>query len=298
MGLERRISRENSPVTLAQSVSSFYQSIDFQKLLTINTQLAYRGDLDSFHLFLRERGIHRACEIKNGDIRDFLSRFVPATSNRKRAALKKYFNWANTQGEIYHNPVENTPLVKTESSLSLDYLSRMEVVELLVKAKENKRDLTLITTALETGALVSEIIGLDVEDISPIDHDHVSLRFKRRGTERTERIADRDNIFKTFLETLPKSGPLFRSHYRQRISGSPRLTRQGAWLLVQNYGKKIGRPNLSPQVLRNTFLMNFSGQTEELSKDLGVTISSTIRLVARRHLTMAESSQTPQTPEP
>lgn len=299
MGLEREASTESPGVAFSESVTRYYQSGAFKVLLSSNTQTAYRQDLSRLDQYLKERRISLLCQIKDGHIRGFLQQFTPGTSNRRRAGLKKYFMWANTQGEIGQNPIENIPHLETEPHLLLDYLSQRDVTELLAKAKKNKRDLVLITLMLGTGVNISEILGLNVEDVSLANPDLVSLKFAKRTKKRTVLIQDKERVIRTYLGTIPESGPFFRGYYEpHQLAGRERLTRQGTWLLVQNYGEKIGRPNLSPRVLRYTFLMNFSGQTEELSEDLGVTISSTIKLVARQRLTMAESSQTPQIPEP
>src|SRR5204863_7587825 len=117
---------------------------------------------------------YSAAAVTPTDIRDYRShlltveRRAPATINRRLAALRKFFQWAQADGLIKDEaPTEK---VKGVGSVprSPKWLEKKEVDRLLRAAERsaNKRDLAILSTLRHTGLRVSELCALTLDDIT------------------------------------------------------------------------------------------------------------------------------------
>ena len=106
----------------------------------------------------------------------------PASVNRKLAALRAYFRWAQDAGRIASNPLRNIRDVRQASSRSAPrWLTRQETYALLraaskavqlaeakgrtMSANEARRDKAILALFLHAGLRVSELCALEKGDI-------------------------------------------------------------------------------------------------------------------------------------
>lgn len=301
MGQESLDFTQESPIDsdIPGARDQFYLSQRFRDF-SDNTKTNYKGDLEDFRRFLNEQGFTRLRSITEEAVLSYLNQYQnrQTLAARRLAALKGFFGWAATENIIEQNPTKNISIKqatrKEQRERSLGYLNKNEVEKLM--AETNKpRDKAFITIALKTGASVSEILALNIEDIIKISPLQTAVRFKRRGGEKLINLDEEASEIVMALAILQKQGPLFTSDSTN--SEGKRISRWGILQAIKFYGRTIGRADLSQRILRNTFVINSPiNNTQELSKHLGIDPSSASILLSRRRITL--SNQTPQIPAP
>lgn len=90
----------------------------------------------------------------------------PATINRALASLSAFFRWAKDEGLASGDPTERVKKLK-EVRLSPRSLGRKEQMALMraAQAAGRARDVAVMTLLLHTGLRVSEVCGLNLEDV-------------------------------------------------------------------------------------------------------------------------------------
>lgn len=186
---------------------------------------------------------------------------------RKLACLKTFFKHFYRKGAIKENVCQlldspkqhEKPIVRLESN---EVIALLEVVEkgegltakqLRYHRLTVKRDLAILVLFLKTGIRVSELIGLNIEDLDFANHSFV---ITRKGGSRVILYFDEEvgQALSTYLEERRQKGthdpryPLFISLQKKRMSVS------AVQNLVQKYAK-IAAPlkRISPHKLRSTF---------------------------------------------
>lgn len=164
------------------------------------------------------------------DIRGFLVYLTTTLQNkqsavnRKLSALRSYYKYLNINGIISENPTENIESPSKAKRLP-KFLTLNESLELLksVSGANYERDYAIITLFLNCGLRVSELVGINLRDIS---FDQGTIRIIGKGNK--ERIlylndACIDAINK-YLAVRPKNvkqeaaNALFISRNHNRIS--------------------------------------------------------------------------------
>lgn len=177
-----------------------------------------------------------------------------ATRSRKVSSLRSFFRYLTDKtGKLSKNPVQELETPKLKKALP-KYLTLEQCLELLSKVggKTPERDYCILTLFLNCGMRLSELVGLDLNDI------HLtSATMKITGKGNKERMvylndACIDSI-KRYMTVRPKEGlidrqALFISGQRKRIS--PKTVQY----LVKKYLAKIdlGGPGYSVHKLRHT----------------------------------------------
>lgn len=198
-------------------------------------------------------------------IRSFLTflgeqQYSPATMARKIATLRSFYKWAERRGFSDTNPMT---LIRTpRQGKRLPKAITIEQVERLLAAPSDSdvlgcRDRAMLETLYSTGIRVSELVGLNSEDLDvPGEALHV------RGKGRKERIvplgAHALAAIGRYIELLksdprnPQPGvrgkPLFINKHGGRLSS--RSVRRK----LDKYLKQVGLdPTISPHTLRHSF---------------------------------------------
>ena len=149
-----------------------------------------------------------------------------------------------------------------------------EVIELFryLKAFSSQRVSLIFSFFLDTGARLSEVVSLDVDDVHLQDG-----WVKVYGKGRRERIPPLGKALKRDLGTyLATILPQIAQEDEQALfvtQQGTRYTRQGMSTLVKSKLKKVGvKGHYGPHKLRNTFATNYlrnKGQLEQLRIVLG-----------------------------
>ena len=179
-----------------------------------------------------------------------------ATVARSMASLKGFFAFLVSQHSIAENPVFEIPREKAEKKLPQVLTSR-EVDLLLDQPKcvdmKGFRDKAMLETLYATGMRVSEMIALNVDDIS------ISGAFvKCEGSGKLRIIP----LYPAAVKALA----VYISDIRPRMTADPeecalfvnvngdRMTRQGFWKIIKQYqtSARITK-DITPHTLRHSF---------------------------------------------
>jgi integrase/recombinase XerD len=232
-----------------------------------NTINAYRGDLAQLLSFYQAKQIGVWSEVKKKDVETYLRHledraYARATVARKIAAARSFFQFLLGEKIVPVNPAAEIASVRVRKR-EPERLSSQEVERLLHEAGQGRqalRDRALLAL-LTTGLSASEAISLDVKDVE-LGRGRVFVR-GRRGQERT--IELRPTVVESLRrylsagrpETAEEDGAFFLNYRGQR------LTRQGLWLVVKNWGEAAGvESEVSPRLLRHS-AEEIKGQSKE-----------------------------------
>ena len=181
-----------------------------------------------------------------------------ATRSRKVSSLRSFFRYLTDKtGKLAKNPVQELETPKLKKSLP-KYLSLEQSLDLLSQELKNAnektrdRDYCILTLFLNCGMRLSELVGLNLDDVHLTD---ATMKITGKGNkERMVYLNDACiDAVKRYLAVRPNDGlidrkALFISAQRKRIS--PKTVQY----LVKKYLSKIdlGGPGYSVHKLRHT----------------------------------------------
>ena len=174
------------------NVESFLRYLRYEKNYSSYTVLFYKKDLEQFVEF--RRGLRSDAEVmpvESDDVRNWIislseQGMSPRTISRKISALRSYYKFVQSRGEVVDNPVVGVKLPKTRKTLpSFVRPERMEQLldaDVSVDDFELMRDRLIVAMLYETGMRRAELIGL--QDVA-VDNNTCELRvLGKRNKER------------------------------------------------------------------------------------------------------------------
>jgi len=181
---------------------------------------------------------------------------APATIRRQISALRTYFRFLVGEGHAARDPSERLETPKQWRTLPA-VLSVAEVEKLLEPASEEPlamRDRALLEFAYATGARVSEVVGVKLQDL--VYEEGLVRVFGKGAKERVVPIGRRAlgavalyaREVRPSLDRGKGKGVLFLN-----ARGTP-LSRVGAWGIIKQAARRAGlTKRVTPHTLRHTF---------------------------------------------
>jgi integrase/recombinase XerD len=243
---------------LKEAIKDFIDFLKIERGYSENTTEAYQHDLAQFSKFAKGKSVEKIDRNAIKNYIDFMNDqgFSAASIERKMACLKSFFHYAMREGKVKEDPTLDFSLPKKAKRLP-KALSMSETVRLLMSARGKDpmllRDAALLEFLYATGMRASEIIGLNIADIN------FSVSFVRCfGKGSKERVVPVGRAaLNAIKEYLDKGRPEFPEKDKDALfldKNGERLRRQGLWLIVKKYVKKLGtKQNTSPHTLRHSF---------------------------------------------
>ena len=265
-------------------VDRFLKFLEAEKNASPHTIKNYRSDLVEFFRFL---GKNSPSEVNYLAIRRFLAHlkekdFLRTTVSRKLACLKSFFKYLTREHLVAANPASGIATPKRERRLP-SFLETKEVEHLLESTKgdswEIKRDRAILETLYSSGIRVSELVGLDWNDM-----DLLSGLIKVRGKGKKERIvpigscagnAIKEYMDATAVDSSNRSFPLFLNRSKTRLTD--RSVRRITLKCAKRAALKKG---ISPHTLRHTFATHLL--------DRGADLRSVQELLGHAHLSTTQ----------
>lgn len=212
-------------------------------------------------VYLEGQGIYEASKVTKTCLNSYilyLERQGKATTTISRvlASIKAFFHYEFGEGKIRRDPAELLKTPKIEKKPPV-ILTVKEVDAFLQQpdgssAKEI-RDKAMLELLYATGIRVSELIGLQVDDVN------LTVGFITCRDGQKERMIP---FGKTATQSLRRylsdaRGKLLKGVESEWLftncSGKP-MSRQGFWKIVKFYGEKAGiREDITPHTLRHSF---------------------------------------------
>lgn len=263
-------------------IEKFVRYLEIEKNYSAHTILNYKLDLQGFNKFIAGTELEK---IDYLSLRKYLAvlkekNFQNRTVGRRLSALRSFFRFLCREGHIKTNPILMLSSPKLEKHLP-SFMTEDEVYRLIESAfaKTQKdlyglRDRAILEVFYSSGLRISELVGLNLEDI-----DFISGILKIRGKGKKERIVPIGETalaaVSKYLEKRKKQGDvLFLNNHNRRI------TTRGVRFLLVKYLKASGtKPGVSAHTFRHSFathLLNRGADLRTVQELLGhANLSST-----------------------
>jgi len=267
--------REARRAALHLAFDDYLAHLQIERGLSGNTVAAYRRDLDRYGDFLARRGRASLAEVRPGDVTDYVlvvrdgsdGRSALATTSTARAvaAVRGLHKYAYAEGATDADPAARVrpPAMgrRLPHPISIDQVTR-----LLSTPPEDTplglRDRALLELLYATGARISEVVALDVDDVADLRDpgaDFAALRLVGKGGK--ERQVPVGSYARAALAAyLVRARPGLASSGRMASPAlflntlGRRLSRQSAWAVLQTTAQRANlAEHISPHTLRHSF---------------------------------------------
>jgi integrase/recombinase XerD len=240
---------------------SYINYIKLEKGLTENTILSYQADLDKFSAFLGQSQL-AIVDVERSVVIDFLNSLHQKGLDSRSIAralvtLRNFFQFLVFEKTLNKNPCQDIESPKVWKSLPK--ILSLEDVDLLLSQPNlstalGVRDKAMLEVLYATGLRVSELISLGLSELS-LDLGYLTCI----GKGSKMRVVPLGRSALQHLESYLRSariqllkGKASDFVFVNRRGG--KLTRQGFWKLIRDYGRKA-KINivLRPHLLRHSF---------------------------------------------
>ena len=250
---------------VAVAVDSYLRHVAIERGLSTNTVAAYRRDLAIYSRWLAAEGLTGLADVTAQHISAYV-RFLGSREESPLTAASIARILSTVRG--FHRFLLEEGLVETDVAheskppklgTRLPKAISIEQVTRLLAATDgdevaNLRDKALLELLYATGARVSEVVNLTVDDV--LDPEVVRLT----GKGDKQRIVPVGSYARTAIDTyLVRGRPLLST----RGPATPalflglrgkRLSRQNAWLIIRAAAERAGlEGHVSPHTLRHSF---------------------------------------------
>jgi integrase/recombinase XerD len=273
--------------------------------LAENSLAAYRRDLRRYREFLAAAGAADPTAIGEATIVAYVGYLqglvdddgkpllAPASIARALVAVRSFHRFCAAEGLLPGDPSEDvgTPRVPQGLPKALDEAE----VEALLGAvigdtPTARRDRALLETLYATGIRISELVGLDLDDLA---FDDGVIRVLGKGSR--ERIVPIGRSARAVLaEYLEQARPALRPAGARRSADAAavflnarggRISRQACWKIVRQAAARVGlAEKISPHVLRHscaTHMLEHGADIRVVQELLGHASVSTTQVYTR-----------------
>ncbi len=262
-------------------LDKFLSYLEIEKNYSKHTLVNYRLDLEEFMKFLGDAPIEKVDYLF---LRKFLAQLrtnnhKPRTLARKLSALRSFFKFLHRENLIKNNPAVLLMSPKLDKKLP-NFLSEDEMVTFVEVPNQDKelgcRDRAMHETLYSTGIRVSELVGLNIDQV-----DLISNIVRVMGKGKKERLvpigSKAVDAIKHYLDTRKKkSNVLFLN------KNGTRITTRAVCDITHKYIKLVSEnKHVSPHVLRHSFathLLNRGADLRSVQELLGHANLSTTQI--------------------
>jgi integrase/recombinase XerD len=257
-------------LSLDKSVESYIRQLAIERGLAKNTLLAYRRDLRNYCDFLQRAQVDDFSQVTEQQVADYAQSLVQARGlasssvARMLATVRGLHKFLLTENQIGQDVA--SAVKPPKASRRLPKAISVEEVERLLDAAGPSaeatdsvssiriRDRALLELLYATGARVSEVVNLDLDDLV----DPTLVRLFGKGSK--ERIVPVGGYAQRALQAylvrirpgLAKLGKGTPALFLNQRGG--RLSRQSAWQIITDAASEANlQSEISPHTLRHSF---------------------------------------------
>lgn len=240
------------------TLNSFIDFLRVEKGAAANTVAAYRRDLTRY--------LNWSLNNPGASIKDYahsMNNLAPSSLERNFSAIRSFHNYLNREFQI-PDPTDDLPETGKRQRLP-KALSVEEVTKLVEAAKVPSlpitlRDYLLLELLYSTGARVSEVVGINLQDIyeSTVGDESIWV-IKLRGKGGKERIVPLGSYAKSAIDDyLVRCRPSLLKRVNEsalflNVRGT-RLSRVSAWEIVKKAAVKSGLTSrVTPHIFRHSY---------------------------------------------
>ena len=249
---------------MADHIADYRRYLAEEKQVRSNTLNSYIRDLNQFKTWLAGAGISDWKKVKKETISEYLqymdsSGKSPATVTRSAASIRSFYQFMARSGRVKNDPAKTVsgrkvqrkyPEVLTDREVEL-FLDQPKCVD-----EKGFRDHAMLELLYATGIRVSELIGLNVEDVN------LTVGFIRCAGNGKERVIP---LYAAAVKALREYMTVIRPRILEdeaeralfvNMNGS-RMTRQGFWKIIKHYQEKAEiTKDITPHMLRHSFAVH------------------------------------------
>ncbi len=246
---------------MEEQLNLFFDFLENEKKVSINTLQSYKRDLKQFEKYMLEEERKDYSELTEEGIKTYLAHMQeigkkPSTISRGLASIRSFYQYEVKNKVVEKDPTEGIQSPKIEKRVP-NVLTSNEVALLLEQPKnvnlKGIRDKAMLEFAYATGMRVTEIISLNVEDIN-LETGYATCRNGKK--ERTVPIGNMS--LKALKDYILNARKIMIKDEKQNalfvnVNGK-RLTRQGFWKIIKYYKDQAHiDKDITPHVLRHSF---------------------------------------------
>ena len=247
--------------------TSFLNHLQIERGLAANSIAAYRRDLNKFALFLNGQAL---VEVDPDLINAFEAslreaKLSVASINRIDSTLRSFFKHLQQEYGYADPTLEIAP--KKSARRLPKALTIAQIVSMIDSAyREGQpitaRDQAMLELLYSSGARVSELIGINLNDLSTIENDDgIVTTLKLRGKGSKERIVPLGSFASKAIESyMVRVRPELAAKSAKTTSAlflnsrGSRISRQSAWQMVLDAAEAAGvTEHVSPHVFRHSY---------------------------------------------
>ena len=262
------------------AIRAFMTFLELERHASHETVRNYASDLRQFQAFMRAEHsgapLLDPATVQTESIRAYLhwldrKREKSTSMARKLASLRSFYRYLQREDMVGLNPAEAIRTPKQPKHLPR-VLTKDDAAALMEfpagQTGSSLRDRALLETLYSTGARVSELVGINLEDLRASE-GLVHLR----GKGRKERIVPIENVALRAIQAYLAQRPLLDSRdlTTKRVS-SPvfrnsrggRLTTRSIARIVAGYSNRLAGGSVSPHTLRHSFATHLLDEGADL----------------------------------
>lgn len=225
---------------------------------------SYQEAVLQFAAFLEHRGLPTAVEVERRYIEDWVGvlleeRSAATAANRYRS-LKQFFRWAEEEDEVAGSPMAGMrpPHVPEQP---VPVLTDQALAALLKtcggKDFEARRDTAILRSFLDTGARLSEIAGLAVDEV---DFTHDVLLVLGKGRRSRACPFGRKTAIALDRYLRARARHTFASEPALWLGRKGKMTASGITQMLRRRCRQAGIPEFHPHQFRHTFAHTWLAQ--------------------------------------
>lgn len=263
---------------LAGGVDRFLASLRDERQLSAHTGAGYARDLGALVEFCETHGIAGWQSLDAQHVREFAARshrrgLSPSSIQRRLSAVRSFFRFLLREGELKHNPAAGVQAPKARKRLpvTLDADTMGRLLEFRSDERLGIRDKAIMELFYSSGLRLSELLGLDLQDIDLRDR---TVRVTGKG-RKTRIVPVGRHAIDAIRRWFAERGGVAAVDERAVFTGQggrrlgPRIVQRR----IARWARLMGLPiHVHPHMFRHSFashLLESSGDLRAVQELLG-----------------------------
>jgi len=243
-----------SNLSLKEALNSFTDTLN-KKGKSINTIVAYKGDINQLIIFLGKKQITNVESIGLKEIEDFKkdlteNGYTAKSVSRKLNSIKNFFSFLKDEGKITLDPSTEVKHPKYENDIP-KILKPIEYRSLRDACRNDIRATAIVELMLQAGLRIKEIESLKIDDIK--ENEIVIESYESHSQREVPLNNSAKSALKRYLDEIRADNSKNKNVF---------ITKTGRVLLARNirsllnrYFNKADIKGIKVNDLRNTFIV-------------------------------------------